>query len=413
MVSGQAQCASSSSCSRPKAAAKRRKSSSGGRVDLVEAGLAVHQRRQRDEQPAPPAARDHGRGALRVEPDELVVVLDPAAHRLAVGAAVLERVGERRRRPGARAPGPSAPRRTRRRVARRRDARRRRARGSRWRWAPAAWGSAAGAAWPWRSVARRCEGMQPLAADPKLTPAGGEAKEGSDGCDCGREMTETSEGSALRSMREIPRLGPAAGVHPVARGAARRGAPAQRGALVLPVAGPALDLESHRGHARRRRRGGGRRGARPARGPRLHHRRTTGRRSSCCEDFHEPLRDSPEIRRRVRDLYEACLDRGKFVFIGSPVKVIPEEIERDVSYFELALPDQAELVGFLRDQAAAIKAAGGTADDSDADAGPARARAPGPDARRGRACDPAREGDAAGTRSGVASRSCSRRSGSW
>ena len=64
-------------------------------VDLVEAGLAVHQRRQRDEQPAPPAARDHRGGALRVEPDELVVVLDPAAHRLAVGAAVLERVGER------------------------------------------------------------------------------------------------------------------------------------------------------------------------------------------------------------------------------------------------------------------------------------------------------------------------------
>src|SRR5262249_3845603 len=74
-------------------------------------------------------------------------------------------------------------------------------------------------------------------------------------------------------------------------------------------------------------------------------------------DFHEALRDSPEIRRRVRDLYEACFDRGKFVFICSPVKIIPEEIERDVSYFELALPDQAELVAFLRGQAAAIKAA--------------------------------------------------------
>src|SRR5262249_36579701 len=54
---------------------------------------------------------------------------------------------------------------------------------------------------------------------------------------------------------------------------------------------------------------------------------------------HEPIRESAEIRRRVRDLYGACLDRGKFVFICSPVKVVPEEIERDISYLELALPD--------------------------------------------------------------------------
>ena len=63
---------------------------------LVEAGLAADQRRQRDEEPAPAAARDGGGGALRVEADELVVVLDPAPHRFAVGAAVLERLGERR-----------------------------------------------------------------------------------------------------------------------------------------------------------------------------------------------------------------------------------------------------------------------------------------------------------------------------
>jgi hypothetical protein len=62
---------------------------------LVEAGLTIHQRRQRDEEPPPPAARDHGGGALRVEPDELVVVPDPASQRLAIGAAVLEGVGER------------------------------------------------------------------------------------------------------------------------------------------------------------------------------------------------------------------------------------------------------------------------------------------------------------------------------
>src|SRR5215475_3791085 len=30
------------------------------------------------------------------------------------------------------------------------------------------------------------------------------------------------------------------------------------------------------------------------------------------KDFHEPLRDSAEVRRRLRDLYQGCLDRNKF-----------------------------------------------------------------------------------------------------
>src|SRR5208282_6588425 len=53
------------------------------------------------------------------------------------------------------------------------------------------------------------------------------------------------------------------------------------------------------------------------------------------KDFHEPLREFPEIRRRLRDLYEACLDRRKFVVISSPVRLIPEEVERDLVYLEL------------------------------------------------------------------------------
>src|SRR4051812_11989312 len=30
------------------------------------------------------------------------------------------------------------------------------------------------------------------------------------------------------------------------------------------------------------------------------------------KDFHDPLRDSPETRRRLRDVYESCLDQRKF-----------------------------------------------------------------------------------------------------
>ena len=66
------------------------------------------------------------------------------------------------------------------------------------------------------------------------------------------------------------------------------------------------------------------------------------------KDFHEALRDSAENRRRLRDVYEQCLDRRKFVVITSPVRFIPEEIERSVMFLELRPPDPVELVEFLR-----------------------------------------------------------------
>jgi SpoVK/Ycf46/Vps4 family AAA+-type ATPase len=69
------------------------------------------------------------------------------------------------------------------------------------------------------------------------------------------------------------------------------------------------------------------------------------------KDFHEPLRESPEVRRRLRDVYESCLDQRKFVVITSPVAFIPEEIERSVVFLELRPPDQVELVEVLREEA--------------------------------------------------------------
>ena len=84
------------------------------------------------------------------------------------------------------------------------------------------------------------------------------------------------------------------------------------------------------------------------------------------KDFHEPMREAPDIRRRLRDLYELCFDRGKFLMICSPVKFIPEEIERAIVYVELAVPDLDELVGFLRREATAITASGGRLDADEA-----------------------------------------------
>ena len=107
-------------------------------------------------------------------------------------------------------------------------------------------------------------------------------------------------------------------------------------APVRPNASAGLDLEPHRGHAPRRpARGGGH--ARPSRRARFHcgH---TGAAIFHLKDFHEPLRDSAEIRRRLRDIYESCLDKRKFVVITSPVRFIPEEVERSVMFLELRRP---------------------------------------------------------------------------
>jgi len=68
------------------------------------------------------------------------------------------------------------------------------------------------------------------------------------------------------------------------------------------------------------------------------------------KDFHEPLRASAEVRRRFRDLYESCRDRHKFVVISSPVRSIPEELDRSIMYIELRPPDRIELAALLRDE---------------------------------------------------------------
>ena len=84
------------------------------------------------------------------------------------------------------------------------------------------------------------------------------------------------------------------------------------------------------------------------------------------KDFHEPMREAPEIRRRLRDLYASCFDRGKFIVISSPVKFVPEELDREMVYIELSVPDLVELVEFLRREAETITAAGHKVDTSDA-----------------------------------------------
>jgi AAA+ superfamily predicted ATPase len=80
------------------------------------------------------------------------------------------------------------------------------------------------------------------------------------------------------------------------------------------------------------------------------------------KDFHEPLRDSADVRRRLRDLYQICLDRQKFIVITSPLRLIPEEIERSLAVIDLLPPDLTELVEFLLSEADQITASGAQVD---------------------------------------------------
>jgi len=82
------------------------------------------------------------------------------------------------------------------------------------------------------------------------------------------------------------------------------------------------------------------------------------------KDFHEAMHDAVVVR-RLRDLYALCMDKGKFVVITSPIRHIPEELNRNLVYFELNVPDFVELRGLLLDKAQAIQAAGGQVDTTD------------------------------------------------
>ena len=83
------------------------------------------------------------------------------------------------------------------------------------------------------------------------------------------------------------------------------------------------------------------------------------------KDFHEALRDSAGVRRRLRDLYRICLDKQKFIVITSPLRFIPEEVERSFVVIDLPPPDLAELVAFLRSEADKVPPQEGHVDTSD------------------------------------------------
>lgn len=84
-------------------------------------------------------------------------------------------------------------------------------------------------------------------------------------------------------------------------------------------------------------------------------------------DFHEFMTSSLEVRRRLRDLYELCLDTGKFIIITSPLRVLPEELSHQVAFIELHHPDLEEMLDFLAVEKKALAQQGYAVDTSEAD----------------------------------------------
>jgi AAA+ superfamily predicted ATPase len=80
------------------------------------------------------------------------------------------------------------------------------------------------------------------------------------------------------------------------------------------------------------------------------------------KDFHQPMRESIDVRRRLRDVYAHSLDTGKFVFISSPVQYVPEELKRELALVEIALPDLPELMQLVEREAKRFAASGVSVD---------------------------------------------------
>ncbi|MBN1569027.1 MAG: AAA family ATPase [Acidobacteria bacterium] len=83
------------------------------------------------------------------------------------------------------------------------------------------------------------------------------------------------------------------------------------------------------------------------------------------KDFHQFMCDDAGVRRKLRDLYELCLDSGKFIVMTSPLRLIPEELNRQVALVELHAPGLEELTDFIRMEADRISLQGFAVDTSD------------------------------------------------
>lgn len=83
------------------------------------------------------------------------------------------------------------------------------------------------------------------------------------------------------------------------------------------------------------------------------------------KDFHESMHRAADVRRRMRDLFELCAQRGQSVVISAPVRQIPQDLENNIIFTELTVPDFVEMKSFLQQQVAEFTAKGTWVDNRD------------------------------------------------
>jgi SpoVK/Ycf46/Vps4 family AAA+-type ATPase len=83
------------------------------------------------------------------------------------------------------------------------------------------------------------------------------------------------------------------------------------------------------------------------------------------KDFHEFMREDPEVRRRLRDLYSVCMDKNKFIVVTSPLRTVPEELSSQMAIFDLPVPDLDELLSYLNDEVKRIGGHGAAVDSTE------------------------------------------------
>jgi ATP-dependent 26S proteasome regulatory subunit len=82
------------------------------------------------------------------------------------------------------------------------------------------------------------------------------------------------------------------------------------------------------------------------------------------KDFHQFMREESGIQRRLRDLYEICMDSGRFIVVTSPLRAVPEELSRQFALVELTAPDIEELQEFLLKETSGFGGRGSRVDTS-------------------------------------------------
>ncbi|MEW6368081.1 MAG: AAA family ATPase [Acidobacteriota bacterium] len=61
------------------------------------------------------------------------------------------------------------------------------------------------------------------------------------------------------------------------------------------------------------------------------------------KDFHPFLKERPDVVRRVRDVYYALRNKPRFVFMLSPVLILPTDVKKEVQVVDFELPSYSDL----------------------------------------------------------------------